>query len=97
MSRSYKKTVRWLGCDSEKVWKQLWHRKFRRIFNTKLHCGEDENFPSHVPMSDPWCSPSDGKIDWGDPTAFYDMNNPDDAEYVNRKYVKVGKKWCFRK
>ena len=87
MSRSFKKkNFRWLGCNSEKDYKQEYHRRFRRVFNQLLHCGEDENFPHKNKYYDSYCCPSDGKFMMDNYWIHETLE--DDPDYIIKRYKK---------
>jgi hypothetical protein len=91
MSRSYKKkNICWLGCKSEKDYKQEYHRRFRHIFDQLLRNGEDENFPHRNKYYDPWIAPSDGKLrmsnDWIQ--EYLSDESPWNKEWFLKKYRK---------
>ena len=63
MSRSHKKVVGGgiTTAPSDKEFKVLEHRRFRRIIKSLIDNGEEEFFPDYRgKFGDPWCSPKDG-------------------------------------
>lgn len=91
MSRSYKKkNFRWLCCDSEKDYKQEYHRRFRRMFDQLLRNGEEENFPHKNKYYNSWIAPGDGKFmmsnDWIQ--ECLDEETPWNREWLLKKYRK---------
>jgi hypothetical protein len=87
MSRSYKKkNIGWMGCNSEKEYKQQYHRRFRRIYNQLLSEGEEENFPHRNKYYDSWCSPGDGKFRVDDDWIMRLL--VEEPEWILKKYKK---------
>lgn len=50
-------------CRSERTWKELWHRRYRRAVNAAVRADEDV-MPHVREISDVWSFGKDGKTYW---------------------------------
>jgi hypothetical protein len=88
VSRSRKKTpiTGIAGCRSEKWWKRVWHKKFRRRSRAAIRSGaEPPHFPEEV-GADEWLAPRDGTFWFGRWAAKRARN--EDAETFEKRRAR---------